>query len=209
MGKFTFTETGIKGVYVIEPTVFGDHRGYFMETYSQQAFEEAGLDMADYLGVVADGHRPGKFLEAIENGLSAEQADDLMDEIAELEPEEGAEQVADVQRWRLCVDMFDNPASQLAALASHMSDSQIKKATAANSMDVSLDTYVKLYEIRAEHDANGNKSYSQAEYKSAIDSMRLSRTESAVLWQLATGAKSAKNNPYSTSVGQKVLDALE
>ena len=43
MGKFTFTETEIKGVYVIEPTVFGDHRGYFMETYSQQAFEEAGL----------------------------------------------------------------------------------------------------------------------------------------------------------------------
>lgn len=44
MGKFTFTETEIKGVYVIEPTVFGDHRGYFMETYSEQAFKEAGLD---------------------------------------------------------------------------------------------------------------------------------------------------------------------
>ena len=44
MGKFTFTETEIKGVYVIEPTVFGDHRGYFMETYSEQAFAEAGLD---------------------------------------------------------------------------------------------------------------------------------------------------------------------
>lgn len=43
MGKFTFTETAIKGVYVIEPTVFGDHRGYFMETYSDQAFAEAGL----------------------------------------------------------------------------------------------------------------------------------------------------------------------
>lgn len=36
MGKFVFTETGIKDLYVIEPTVFGDHRGYFMETYNDE-----------------------------------------------------------------------------------------------------------------------------------------------------------------------------
>ena len=45
MGKFTFTETAIRGVYIIEPTVFGDHRGYFMETYSQRDMEEAGLNI--------------------------------------------------------------------------------------------------------------------------------------------------------------------
>lgn len=44
MSNFTFTETAIEGVYVIEPKVFGDHRGYFMETYSDRAFHEAGLD---------------------------------------------------------------------------------------------------------------------------------------------------------------------
>ena len=32
MGKFTFTQTEIPGVVVIEPQVFGDDRGYFMET---------------------------------------------------------------------------------------------------------------------------------------------------------------------------------
>ncbi len=36
MGKFTFIETGIKDLYVIEPTVFGDSRGYFMETYNDE-----------------------------------------------------------------------------------------------------------------------------------------------------------------------------
>ena len=30
MGKFQFIETAIPGVVVIEPTVFGDDRGYFM-----------------------------------------------------------------------------------------------------------------------------------------------------------------------------------
>ena len=44
MSKLTFTKTEIKDVYIIEPKVFGDHRGYFMETYSVQDFEEAGLN---------------------------------------------------------------------------------------------------------------------------------------------------------------------
>lgn len=45
MGKFKFTGTEIDGVYIIEPTVFGDHRGYFMETYNYEEFKAAGLDM--------------------------------------------------------------------------------------------------------------------------------------------------------------------
>ncbi len=36
MGKFNFIETGIEGLYVIEPTVYGDARGYFMETYNDE-----------------------------------------------------------------------------------------------------------------------------------------------------------------------------
>ena len=35
---------GIEGLCVIEPTVHGDSRGYFMETYSQRDMEEAGLN---------------------------------------------------------------------------------------------------------------------------------------------------------------------
>ena len=35
---------GIRGLYVIEPTVFGDSRGYFMETYNQNDLREIGLD---------------------------------------------------------------------------------------------------------------------------------------------------------------------
>ncbi len=44
MGKFVFNKTDIDGVYIIEPTVFGDDRGYFMETYSETDFAEAGLN---------------------------------------------------------------------------------------------------------------------------------------------------------------------
>ena len=44
MGNFTFEKTPIDGVYIIEPRVFGDHRGYFMETYKDSDFKEAGID---------------------------------------------------------------------------------------------------------------------------------------------------------------------
>ena len=39
MGKFKKIETSIEGVYVIEPTVFGDNRGYFMEINQNQEKE--------------------------------------------------------------------------------------------------------------------------------------------------------------------------
>ncbi len=45
MGKFTFTETGLSGMLVIEPAVFGDARGYFMETWNHNEFSAAGLPM--------------------------------------------------------------------------------------------------------------------------------------------------------------------
>ncbi len=45
MGKIKVIHVGIEGLCVIEPTVFGDERGYFVETYNQKDFQEAGLDM--------------------------------------------------------------------------------------------------------------------------------------------------------------------
>ena len=45
MGQIQVTKAPIEGLYVIEPTVHGDERGYFMETYNQKDMLEAGLDL--------------------------------------------------------------------------------------------------------------------------------------------------------------------
>lgn len=45
MGQIKVTKAPIEGLYVIEPAVHGDNRGYFMETYNQRDMEEAGLTM--------------------------------------------------------------------------------------------------------------------------------------------------------------------
>lgn len=45
MGQFNFNKCEIDGLYVIEPKVFGDNRGYFMETYNYEDFKNDGLEM--------------------------------------------------------------------------------------------------------------------------------------------------------------------
>ena len=36
-----FVNTSIEGLVIIEPTVFGDNRGYFLESYNKKKLEEA------------------------------------------------------------------------------------------------------------------------------------------------------------------------
>lgn len=45
MGKIKVETCEIEGLKVITPTVFGDERGYFMETYNYNDYKEAGIDM--------------------------------------------------------------------------------------------------------------------------------------------------------------------
>jgi dTDP-4-dehydrorhamnose 3,5-epimerase len=45
MGKITVTPCGVEGLYIIEPQVFPDARGYFFESWNEQAFADAGLNM--------------------------------------------------------------------------------------------------------------------------------------------------------------------
>ena len=45
MGQIKVTKAPIEGLYIIEPTVHGDERGYFMETYNKRDMEEVGLTM--------------------------------------------------------------------------------------------------------------------------------------------------------------------
>ncbi len=47
-----FVETPLQDVYLIEPRVFGDSRGFFMETWNREAFRAAGFD----INFVQDNH---------------------------------------------------------------------------------------------------------------------------------------------------------
>lgn len=52
MGKIKITETKLQDVKIIEPAVFGDHRGFFTESYSEKDFKEAGIN----INFIQDNH---------------------------------------------------------------------------------------------------------------------------------------------------------
>ena len=56
MSKFKKIETGIEGLYILEPTVFGDERGFFLETYNKKEFEKIGI----FEEFVQDNHSKSK-----------------------------------------------------------------------------------------------------------------------------------------------------
>lgn len=56
MGKFKRIETGIEGLCIIEPTIFGDERGFFVESYNKKEFEEIGI----FDEFVQDNHSKSK-----------------------------------------------------------------------------------------------------------------------------------------------------
>ena len=56
MSKLNLVETGIENLVILEPRVFGDERGYFMETYNKREFEEIGIKV----NFVQDNHSKSK-----------------------------------------------------------------------------------------------------------------------------------------------------
>lgn len=57
MSSFNFIKTDIEGVYVIEPKVFGDDRGYFLETYQKDVFAANGLDYTFVQSNLSKSHK--------------------------------------------------------------------------------------------------------------------------------------------------------
>ncbi|MCR5646651.1 MAG: dTDP-4-dehydrorhamnose 3,5-epimerase [Acholeplasmatales bacterium] len=72
IGNFTFNETEIEGVYIIDVKKYGDNRGYFMETYKEADFKAAGLNYTfvqdnqskSKMGVLRGLHFQKKFPQA-------------------------------------------------------------------------------------------------------------------------------------------------
>lgn len=165
------------------------------------------------------------------SGLSAEEAYRLAAGLDTLEPDKGNETVSKEQKWREVLDSDLSSEKKLAALKSVSTETQAEKFEIADAYGVDLEEYVSIMERLPEFDADGNGRYTQAEVTNAINSILGGGTgglvlpdlsgglvlpvaggganrDKAVLWQLITGSKSAKNNPYSVEIGEEVLQNL-
>ena len=202
--------------------VFDD---YEVKTSTQKADDvlATGAEMVDYLELKLAG-AVDKYLDAIDGGLDAQSAKDVALGMAELTPDEGKKTVSDVQKWRAAIDAVDGTSAQRDALLAVMKDSTKQKYEIADSYGIEARTWVQLKEILPQFDEDGNGSYKGEEIENAIDALnghsgimlpggdgpqQLTNEMRAVLWQLFTGSKSAKNNPYSERVGSQVIAERE
>ena len=202
--------------------VFDD---YEVKTSTQKADDvlATGAEMADYLELKMAG-AVDKYLDAIDGGLDTQSAKDVALGMAELAPDEGKKTVSDVQKWRAAIDAVDGADAQHDALLAVMKDSTKQKYEIADSYGIEARTWVQLKEILPQFDEDGNGSYKGEEIENAIDALnghggimlpggdgpqQLTNEMRAVLWQLFTGSKSAKNNPYSERVGSQVIAERE
>ena len=70
MGKIKVTECGgIKGLKVVEPTVFGDARGYFMETYNYNDFQRSRELMLNLCRIISQAHIREYFADSISRSI--------------------------------------------------------------------------------------------------------------------------------------------
>lgn len=202
--------------------VFDD---YEVKTSTQKADDvlASGAEMVDYLELKLVG-AVDKYLDALDGGLDAQSAKDVALGMAELTPDEGKKTVSDVQKWRAAIDAVDGADAQHDALLAVMKDSTKQKYEIADSYGIEARTWVQLKEILPQFDEDGNGSYKGEEIENAIDALnghsgimlpggdgpqQLTNEMRAVLWQLFTGSKSAKNNPYSERVGSQVIAERE
>ena len=204
---------------------------YWLDTegFTSEQIKAAQEGFKYYSQIPGDGT---SYFELRETGMSQEEAHRLAVGIDELEPADGKEKVSDPQKWREIADSNISEDKKLEALKRASNESQARKFQIAWDYGVDLEQYVEAMERLPEFDVDGNGNYNQEEVTAALNGMsdeknnglvlpdlsgglvlptagEYGNRDKAVLWQLITNAKSAKNNPFDTEIGEEVLSAME
>lgn len=204
---------------------------YWLDTegFTSEQIKAAQEGFKYYSQIPGDGT---SYSELRETGMSQEEAHRLAVGIDELEPADGKETVSDPQKWREIADSNISEDKKLEALKRASNESQARKFQIAWDYGVDLEQYVEAMERLPEFDVDGNGNYNQEEVTAALNGMsdeknnglvlpdlsgglvlptagEYGNRDKAVLWQLITNAKSAKNNPFDTEIGEEVLSAME
>ncbi len=199
--------------HVAAESIHPDHESETYVTDAQQA-DSAAEYLLLYEKYGSSGTK--RYSELMDAGLDGEAAETVLDTMAGL-----AGDVTSLQRYRAIVDSGISEDDQLAALSQYMTDSEYRKLSAGYDYGVSPDDYITFRETLPSFDENGNGSFTQEETEAALNSLsgsglilpsftgvNLTNDQKAVLWQLQGKNWSWKNNPYSTSIGRQVYNAL-
>lgn len=161
-----------------------------------------------YSGVQAKAETYEKITGA---GVSTSEAETLARTIGTLTPEEGADSVTAMQKYKAIVDSGVSDATAAAAMQAIMPDSIAVKFSAVRQWNVPTKKYVEVYEAtEGIKEKYGKTSLNAGMAKAAIDSVSgLTQEQRAALWQIQNKSWKPYKNPYSTAVGSSVRARLE
>lgn len=161
-----------------------------------------------YSGVQAKAETYEKITGA---GVSTSEAETLARTVGALTPEEGADSVTAMQKYKAIVDSGVSDATAAAAMQAIMPESIAVKFSAARQWNVPAEKYVEVYEAtEGIKEKYGKTSLNAGMAKAAIDSVSgLTQEQRAALWQIQNKSWKPYKNPYSTSVGSSVRARLE
>lgn len=212
--------------HVAAQAINPEHESESYVSGAQNAEEDFGLSEAEYLLMDRVYGKSGleRIKETMDSGVSMDTAIEVNNALDSLEPKRGEDSVSNLQRYRAVVDNVSSVNQQLSVLKTVSTDSDYRKFVVGNNFGVSPSSYVTAREAMSRFDqpnSSGNLgTYTQAEIEAMLDSfpssatltgsgtMTLTNSQKAVLWQLISGSSSPKNNPYSYSIGQQVIDAV-
>lgn len=161
-----------------------------------------------YSGVQAKAETYEKITGA---GVSTSDAETLARTVGALTPEEGADSVTAMQKYKAIVGSDVSDATAAAAMQAIMPDSIAVKFSAVRQWNVPAEKYVEVYEAtEGIKEKYGKTSLNAGMAKAAIDSVSgLTQEQRAALWQIQNKSWKPYKNPYSTSVGSSVRARLE
>lgn len=161
-----------------------------------------------YSGVQAKAETYEKFTGA---GVGTSDAETLARTVGALTPEEGADSVTAMQKYKAIVDSGVSDATAAAAMQAIMPDSIAVKFSAVRQWNVPAEKYVEVYEAtEGIKEKYGKTSLNAGMAKAAIDSVSgLTQEQRAALWQIQNKSWKPYKNPYSTAVGSSVRARLE
>ena len=154
-----------------------------------------------------------RYDKLISAGLNEDTAYGLNNVLSDLQPEEGKDSVSARQKYKAIADQRLSEEDAMKAYSAVMSESEYKKLTAANELALDPNMYAEVKYLMTEYDENGNGSYSNAEIEAAIkayakENRKVDNGDKALLWQMLTGSKTTKNNPFSKTLAGRYLDLL-
>lgn len=167
--------------------------------------QKGGLSADKYLDLRING-AVDKFLKQKEAGANNTTAYKMAMALDKL-----PEKTKPVEKWRTAVQSGKNQKEQMAALKGVMTETQYEKMEIATYYKIEPDTWVQLNEMMPDFDEDGNGSYKKDEIENAIEALSdrvkgIGFAQKAALWQLMTGSTNGKSNPFSTTVGEEIVD---